>query len=128
MLTQYTVAALVSENKLLASPASVDSIPVSANQEDHVCMGMNAALKARTIIENAIHIIAIELLCAAQALDFRAPLKPGRGTQRAYDMVRQHVPHLSEDREPYPDIQKLFELVQTGTIVKTVEDVVGPLH
>ncbi len=128
MLAQYIAAALVSENKVLATPASVDSIPVSANTEDYVCMGMHAALKARTIIENTMHIIAIELLCAAQALDFRAPLRLGRGTQKAYEVIRQEIPHLEEDRETYRDIKKLVELVRTGTIEQAVEDVVGPLN
>ena len=128
MLSQYIAAALVSENKVLATPASVDSIPVSANTEDYVCMGMHAAMKARTIIENTMHIIAIEFLCAAQALDFLAPLKPGCGTQRAYEVIRQEIPHLEEDRETYRDLKKLVELVRTGIIVAAVEEVVGSLN
>jgi len=128
MIAQYTAAALAAENKILAAPASVDSIPVSANQEDFVSMGMHAACKARTIIENMFHIIAIELLCAAQALEFRVPLKPGHGVQRAYEIIRQKIPRLEEDRETYHDINALVELVRTGSIVHGVEEIVGPLN
>ncbi|MFQ6124264.1 MAG: histidine ammonia-lyase [Candidatus Heimdallarchaeota archaeon] len=128
MLAQYIAAALVSENKVLATPASVDSIPVSANTEDYVCMGMHAAMKARTIIENTMCIIAIELLCAAQALDFRAPLRFGRGTQKAYEVIRHEISHLEEDRETYRDIKKLVEMIRSGTIVRLVEDIVGQLN
>jgi histidine ammonia-lyase len=128
MLAQYTAAALAAENKILAAPASVDSIPVSANQEDFVSMGMHAALKARTIIENMIHIVAIGLLCAAQALEFLVPFKPGYGVRRAYEIIRQKIPRLEEDRETYRDINALVEIVRTGTIVHGVEEILGPLN
>jgi histidine ammonia-lyase len=97
MIVQYTAAALATENKVLAHPASVDTIPTSANVEDHVSMGCTAALKARTILDNVERILAIELMAAAQGIDFRRQeLAPGaalgRGTRAAYALLRQHVP------------------------------------
>jgi histidine ammonia-lyase len=118
MLYQYTAAALVSENKVLAHPASVDSIPTSANQEDHVSMGPIAARQARDIVRNVEHVIALELLCAAQGLDFRTAegMAPGRGVGRARALVRQNVEHLRDDRDPGPDIGAALELVRSGTM------------
>ncbi len=112
MVSQYTAAALVSENKVLSHPASVDSIPVSANQEDHVSMGTIAARKALEISANLQNILAIELLCAAQGIDYRQPLKPGIGTGVAHRMIRQQVPHLAEDRVLYQDINKIAALIK----------------
>ena len=97
MLAQYTAASLVSENKVLAHPASVDSIPTSANQEDHVSMGTIAARKARDILENSETVIAIELLCAAQGLDCLRPLKPGVGSRKGYEVIREIIPRLDGD-------------------------------
>ncbi len=128
MIAQYTAAALVSENKVLAHPASVDSIPTSANKEDHVSMGTIAARKARQIAENVKRVAAIELLCGAQALDLLTNLKPGRGTLAAYKMVREHVPHLNRDRELAPDIQTVSTLIDNWDIVNAVEKTTGPLH
>jgi histidine ammonia-lyase len=127
MLAQYTAAALVSENKTLAVPASVDSIPTSAGQEDHVSMGTIAARQCAASVANVENVIAIELLCAAQALDFRKPLDPGAGTAAAHRCVREHVAHLDRDRELAPDIARVRDLVRSGELLRTVERVVGAL-
>jgi histidine ammonia-lyase len=127
MISQYTAAALVSENKVLAHPASVDSIPTSANKEDHVSMGTIAARKSRTIIENAQTVIAIELLCAAQAMDLFTNLKPGRGTKAAYDIIRQTIAHLETDRILAADISCMRGLMRGGDILEAVEAAVGKL-
>lgn len=126
MIVQYTAAALVSENKVLAHPASVDSIPTSANQEDHVSMGTIAARQAAEIVGNARHVAAIELLCAAQALDFRAPLISGRGTQAAHRAVRSVVPFMAEDRILYTDIEAVTRLIP-DELLSAVETAVGTL-
>lgn len=128
MISQYTAAALVSENKVLAHPASVDSIPTSANKEDHVSMGTIAARKNRMIIENAQNVIAIELLCAAQALDLFTNLKPGRGTKAAYDIIRQTIAHLESDRILAADISCMRGLMREGDILEAVEATVGHLN
>jgi histidine ammonia-lyase len=107
MILQVTAVSLCAENKVLAHPASVDSLPTSGNKEDHVSMGMTAALKLRQIVENVASILAIELICAAQGLDFLAPLKPGRGTQKAYDKLRSLVAPLTEDRVLADDIERV---------------------
>lgn len=127
MITQYTAAALVSENKVLSHPACVDSIPTSANQEDHVSMGTIAARQAREILENVRHVVAIEMLVAAQGLDFLKPLVPGIGVRAAYQSVRAGVPHLEEDRVPAEDIYTVYQLLVQGEIVKAVECAVGGL-
>lgn len=111
MIAQVTAAALAAESKVLAHPACVDTIPSSAGREDHVSMGMTAALKARTVVENARSGLAIELLVAAQALDLRGPLEAGAGAQAAHDLIRRHVPHLAEDRELHRDIAAVRELL-----------------
>jgi len=128
MISQYTAASLVSENKVLAHPASVDSIPTSANQEDHVSMGTTAARQARQIYENVLWVLAIELASAAQALDFHRPLQPGMGVRAAYARIRAEVPHLDRDRYLKPELARLRELVRTGALLRAVEDVVGPLE
>ena len=128
MITQYTAAALVSENKVLAHPACVDSIPTSANQEDHVSMGTIAARQSREILENVRHVIAIEMLVAAQGLDFLKPLEPGVGVRSAHQAVRAEVPHLEEDRVPAEDIATVYRLLVGETIVNQVETAVGPLQ
>ena len=127
MIAQYTAAALVSENKVLAHPASVDSIPTSANKEDHVSMGTIAARKAGQVLENVKQVAAIELLCAAQALDLFTNLKPGLGTLAAYKVVRRHVQHMKRDRELAPDIAAVAGLIDNGELLKAVEKVTGPL-
>ncbi|MEP7361473.1 MAG: aromatic amino acid lyase, partial [Chloroflexota bacterium] len=118
MLFQYTAAALVSENKVLAHPASVDSIPTSADQEDHVSMGPAAARQARDIVRNASTVVALELLCAAQGLDFRTAdgLAPGVGVAAAHALVRAQVAHLEDDRDPQPDIIAAQGLVASGVV------------
>ncbi|CAN5772051.1 histidine ammonia-lyase [soil metagenome] len=119
MLYQYTAAALVSENKVLAHPASIDSIPTSANQEDHVSMGPIAARHARDIVRNGEHVVALELLCAAQGLDFHVSggLSAGRGVARAHGVVRERIDHLRDDRDPAPDIAAALDLVRTGSLL-----------
>ncbi len=128
MISQYTAAALVSENKVLTHPASVDSIPTSANQEDHVSMGTHAARKARSIFENTLVVIAIELVSGAQALDFQKPLEPGQGVAAAHWQIRQQITHLDRDRYLRPELDKIRMLIRSGELVRAVEDVVGPLN
>lgn len=123
MIAQYTAAALVSENKVLAHPASVDSIPTSAGQEDHVSMGSISARHAREILHNVENVIAIEFLAAAQGIDFLG-MAPGRGTAAAYREVRRIVPHLKQDRVMYLDLEQMAGLVRSGAIVKAVEEIV----
>ncbi|MFQ5713488.1 MAG: histidine ammonia-lyase [Candidatus Scalinduaceae bacterium] len=127
MIAQYTAASLVSENKTLSHPASVDSIPTSANKEDHVSMGTIAARKCRQVLFNVENVIAIELLCAAQALDLFTNLKAGVGTLGAYKLIRKHIPHLEEDRILAIDIDKMRELVHDGAILASVEKKIGAL-
>jgi len=117
MIAHYTAAALVNELQTLAHPSSVDTIPTSANQEDHVSMGATSALHLRAAIDHAEHVLAIEALCAAQGLDFRAPLRPGKGVARAHAIVRSRVPHLDADRSPAPDIGAVCELVHSGALL-----------
>lgn len=126
MIPQYVAAALVSENKVLAHPASVDSIPTSANQEDHVSMGTIAARQAAEIVANAKQVAAIELLCAAQAADFRAPLRLGRGTDAAYRLIRSHVPFMAQDRILYTDIEQIAALFPDA-LLGAVEGAVGKM-
>ncbi|MHB8930593.1 MAG: histidine ammonia-lyase [Melioribacteraceae bacterium] len=121
MIAQYTAASLVSENKVLAHPASVDSIPTSANQEDHNSMGSIAARKCYQILKNVQTVIAIELLTAAQGVEFLKPLKCGIGTALAYKSIRKNVPPLNRDRIIYKDIQKVLKLVKHEEILKDVE-------
>ncbi|HKV83305.1 MAG TPA: histidine ammonia-lyase [Ktedonobacterales bacterium] len=122
MMPQYTAAALVSDNKTLAHPDSVDSIPSCADQEDHVSMGANAARHAWEIVDNVRHIIGIELLTAAQAIDLRAdgPARLAPATRAAYDLVREHVAYLEHDRELTPEIQRLVELIRSEEILRAV--------
>ncbi len=127
MLVQYTAASLVSECKSLAHPASIDSIPSSAGQEDHVSMGMIAARHARDIVANAEVVVAMEAMGAAQALDLRAPLQPGAGTGAARDAIRDAVPFLERDRELGADIEHSTGLVRGGGLVDAVADTVGSL-
>jgi histidine ammonia-lyase len=127
MLVQYTAASLVSESKSLAHPASVDSIPSSAGQEDHVSMGMTAARHAREVVANAEVVVALEALGAAQALDLRAPLEPGPATAAVKRSLREAVPFFEADREFGPDIAAAVELVRSGRLVSAAEEVTGPL-
>ncbi|MBD2104563.1 histidine ammonia-lyase [Leptolyngbya sp. FACHB-261] len=128
MISQYTAASLVSENKVLAHPASVDSIPTSANQEDHVSMGTTSARQAAMILENARWVIAIELVNATQALDFHQPLHPGPGVMAAVEAVRRVVPHLDRDRSMTGDLEAARGLIISGELRQAVEAAVGTLH
>lgn len=116
MLAQVTAAALASENKVFSHPASVDSIPTSGNREDHVSMGMGSALKLKQILSNAEHILAIELLCAAQGVDFHRPLRAGVGSRRALRLIRREIPRLDQDRVLAPDIERVRALLASGAL------------
>ncbi|MHB1688548.1 MAG: histidine ammonia-lyase [Ignavibacteriaceae bacterium] len=122
MIAQYTAASLVSENKVLAHPASVDSIPTSANQEDHNSMGSIAAQKCFRIMHNLENVLVIELLTGAQALEFLKPLKPGIGTSAAYSEIRKVIEPLDGDRLLYNDIKKVAALVKNDSLLKKVEE------
>ncbi|MBU3180010.1 histidine ammonia-lyase [Clostridium psychrophilum] len=121
MITQYAAAALVSENKILAHPASVDSIPSSANQEDHVSMGTIAARKGRDIIENVQRVLATEIMAACQAIDFRDGYTLGIGTKEAYKVVRKNVEFIEKDKIMYIELDKVTNLIKNGTILESVE-------
>lgn len=137
MIAQYTAASLVSENKVLAHPASVDSIPTSANQEDHNSMGSIAAQKCYEILENVWRVAAIELLVACQAVDFSREkssgdygnfMKCGIGTQAVYETVRRKIPHLHRDRILHKDIELALDLVKSGEVILAAEKYVGSLN
>ncbi len=126
MITQYTAAALATENKILAHPASVDNIPTSANVEDHVSMGNTACLKVRQVIENTAHILAIELMAAAQGIDFRrevhgASARLGAGTGPVYALIREQVPFIKKDMIMYPYIDMVREMIQGGQVGAVVK-------
>jgi histidine ammonia-lyase len=125
MVAQYTAAALVSDNKTLAHPDSVDSVPTSADQEDHVSMGANGARHLWEILENVTNVIAIEFLCAAQAVDLRddGPRRLGDGTRIAHGIIRKMVPFYDKDREMTPDISRLAELIGQEEIITAVDEV-----
>jgi histidine ammonia-lyase len=127
MVAQVAAASLVSEAKLLASPATVDSIPTSGSKEDFVSMGWLAAIKAAQIVDRLATILALEFLCAAQGLDFLLPLKPGRGVRKAYEVLRSFVTHLTEDRVLRQDLDRVLPLLEDGTLLTAVEEAVGPL-
>ena len=120
MTVQYTAAALASENKVLAHPACTDSIPTSADFEDFVSMGVTAAQKAVHILENVEYIVAIELLCATQAIEFRGPEKLGKGTRTAYFTLRKRIPMLKEDRALGSDIEEIRQIIRAGTILRKI--------
>ncbi len=122
MIVQYSAASLVSENKVLTHPASVDSIPSSANQEDHVSMGTIAARKARDIMENARKVIAMEILSAAQAIDLRGKKRLGMGTEAAYSVVREHTSFVDKDRIMYIDINTIEDVINKNLLVEAVEN------
>jgi histidine ammonia-lyase len=127
MLVQYTAASLVSECKSIAHPASVDSIPSSAGQEDHVSMGMTSARHAREVVTNAETVIALEALAAAQALDLRSPLEPGPATHAVHRAIRARVPFFEADREFGPDIADAVTLVREGGLIAAGESAIGSL-
>ena len=114
MIAQVTAVGLLNEMKILAHPASVDNLPTSGGKEDHVSMGMTAATKLRTVVTNAEYVIAIELLAAAEGLEYRAPLLPGQGVQRGYEILRRHVPRLTEDKALSDDIEKIAQAIRDG--------------
>jgi histidine ammonia-lyase len=128
MLVQVLAAALVSENKSLSFPASVDSIPTSANREDHVSMSTGAARKCRQVVTNTGRVLACELLCAAQGLEFHGGLRPGRGVLAAYQYLRQHVRPLGRDRTLHRDLEAVERLVRSGSLLCAVEEVCGKLE
>jgi histidine ammonia-lyase len=127
MLSQYTADHLIVEQKILSAPASIQSIPAAADQEDFVSMGLNTALKNRQILDNAYGVLGIELMAAAQALDFRE-FHPGNGTQCAREVIRKHVKHLDVDRPLYNDHNTMKDLVKRGELLEEVEKVVGGLE
>jgi histidine ammonia-lyase len=127
MLSQYTAGALICENRVLSHPAATGSIPAAADQEDFVSMGMTTAIKTRQIIENAWTVLAIELMAAAQAFDLRAPVRPAPASHAVYDVIRQHVSRLDEDRPLYEDINTLTRVAKEGAILQAAEGVAGKL-
>ncbi|MGA2504835.1 MAG: aromatic amino acid ammonia-lyase [Anaerolineales bacterium] len=127
MLSQYTADHLIVEQRILSAPASIQSIPAAADQEDFVSMGMNTALKNSQILDNAWGVLGIEFMAAAQALDFRT-FTPGKGTQKARQVIRKHVDHLEEDRPLYPDHNAMKALVRSGEILEAVEKEIGALE
>jgi histidine ammonia-lyase len=127
MLSQYTADHLIVEQRILSAPASIQSIPAAADQEDFVSMGMNTAIKNSQILDNAYGVLGIEFMAAAQALDFRK-FTPGKGTQKAREVIRKHVDHLEVDRPLYPDHNTMKALVKSGEILEAVEKEIGTLE
>ncbi|MGH2585212.1 MAG: histidine ammonia-lyase, partial [Dehalococcoidia bacterium] len=128
MIAQYTAAALVAENRRLAVPASVDSLPTSGMQEDHVSMGWSAAMKLRHVLENVTRIVAIEAVCAARALDLRAPLQPAPATRAVHDLLRTRIPGPGPDHELTPDLATAEQMVAAGAVLHAAESVTGSLE
>ena len=128
MIPQYTAAALVSENKILCHPASVDSIPTSLGQEDHVSMGSISALKLLSVLRNVERVLAVEFLTAAQALDFRAPLNPGKGIMLAHELLRSRIKHADQDYEVRNDLDICADILRSGELATAVENEIGALH
>jgi histidine ammonia-lyase len=127
MIPQYTAAALVSENKVLCHPASVDSIPTSLGQEDHVSMGSISAFKLLEVLRNVERVLAVELLTSAQALDFRNSLLPGHGVALSHKALRRAINHAVKDYEVKNDLDQCIEILRSGVLLKTVENELGPL-
>jgi len=128
MVAQYTAAALVAENRRLAAPASVDSVPTSGMQEDHVSMGWGAALKLRSVLDNLAHILAVELCAAARAQEMRRPLEPSPATGAVREMLRGHVPGVGPDRVVAPELAAAEALIRDGSVIRAAEAVAGPLR
>jgi histidine ammonia-lyase len=128
MIVQVAAASLVSENKVLSHPASVDSIPTSSDKEDHVSMGTIAARKFYKVLQNVKHVIAMELLAASQGLDLLKPLKPDAGVLRAYDLIREQISYAAKDRVFSYDIHKMVELMDSGVLLQELEKQVGDLQ
>jgi histidine ammonia-lyase len=127
MVAQYTAASLVAENRRLAAPASVDSVPTSGMQEDHVSMGWGAALKLRTVLDNLNSILAVELVAAARALDLRAPLVPAPATAAVRDLVRKHIAGVGPDRVVAPELAAAEALIRSGAVLAAAQAVTGAL-
>jgi histidine ammonia-lyase len=127
MIPQYTAAALVSENKILCHPASVDSIPTSLGQEDHVSMGSISAFKLLSVLRNVERVLAVELLTSAQALDFRSSFLPGHGVSISHQALRQEITHAVKDYEVGNDLHQCAEILRSGALLKAVENELGPL-
>jgi histidine ammonia-lyase len=127
MIAHYTQAAMVAENRRLAAPASVDSLPTSAMQEDHVSMGWGAARKLRRVVDNLSRILAVELLCSARGLELRAPLAPAAGTEAARALVRSVAGGPGPDRWLAPELAAVERLVRSGEAVAAAEVAAGPL-
>jgi histidine ammonia-lyase len=125
MLAQYTAAALVSENKVLAHPASVDSIPTGGGIEDHVSMAPIAGRHALKVVENAARVVALELLCACRALEFRRPLTAGSGSERLFAWVRRRVPTPEGDRPFAGDCERLAVAIMAGELTRLSEEVLS---
>ena len=128
MIVQVASASLVSENKVLSHPASVDSIPTSADKEDHVSMGVTAARKARQILKNLRHVLAMELLCASQGLELLRPLKSSRALEAVQAEIRSVVPPIEEDRIFHHDILAIEELLRHNAAVSAAEQAIGTLQ
>lgn len=128
MVAQYTQAALCSENRIYSHPAVVDNVSVSADQEDHVNMGPVSIRKYKEMLRNTQTVIAIEMLCAAQAMDFRRPDVPGKGTGAAYEAIRRVIPYMEDDRPLQIDILKMNELLDSGEVLKAAEDAAGEIQ
>ena len=128
MILQVTAASLINENKILCHPASVDSIPSSANREDHVSMGMTSANKAREVMNNVRIVLSIEALAACQALDFRKPLQPGKGVKAIYDKIRERVAYAPTDRRFKIDMEKMQDLLADDTLLAVAESACGSLN
>jgi histidine ammonia-lyase len=120
MISQYVQAALVAENKVLSHPASVDTIPTSGNQEDHVSMGWGAGRKLSTVLTNARRVVAIEILCAVQGVEYRQPLPPAAGTAALVELIRHHVPPLENDRSLSEEIEMVAGLIDDGSVTATI--------
>ena len=116
MMPQVTAAALVSENKVLAHPASVDSITTSGNKEDYVSMGMTAAIKLKHVVENTLQVMSIEAMASAQAIDFLAPLKTSPRGQAAHSAIREVCSTMNKDRVMYPDFARIAKVIESGKI------------
>ena len=127
MIPQYTAAALVSENKVLCHPASVDSIPTSLGQEDHVSMGSISAFKLLAVLRNVEQVLAVELLTSAQALDFRGSLRPGHGVALCHKALRSEIEHAVKDYEFRKDLDHCVDMLRSGALLESVEHVLGPL-
>jgi len=127
MIPQYAAAALVSENKVLCHPACVDSIPTSLGQEDHVSMGSISAVKLLQVLHNVEHVLAVEMCTAAQALDYRAPLQPGRGVAIAHRTLRAHLSHNEKDYQVRHDLDQCRDLIRAHALTDAVEAELGVL-